>query len=455
MARLSNFHILCPLIDQSNFLGVVSDSSNDCVVVTLGRNIVIRYKISDRKQVGSWSTREKLTSPVIFDTIGCQYVAVFNHKQIRIWKQEDEDLDAIKKHKLPAPVHTLLVPSGATAEPAILFQSGRAWKLSTFINSKGKFMEIWEKPDRSGMNSILREDENLEEWHMITCQTFTYIILSARAPSRPKNPTFYLMKLTNEDDDEYNLQRRFTLQLKEAYLVAHTVIQQNGSCSLLTLWSNGKICRLNLDSYAVDDASSLSISEHSSVMETVSPGCVVDSVKELFDLENKVAMVALGPHHIALFGADSSHKGAVVYIVDIHSPVTGELPWEALKESAAMQCLESCNIKEILPRVWNAAGHLFIPSSDGRLVLASYELGSHTPLANLIGCLGKKTTSMKSNGMLGHHDQLLHGSWLSSHRSIQLHEKNEGIGKFSWDVDIPLKVHSKLRPLIEKGLPES
>ena len=46
MAKLCSYYTLSPLIDQQNLLGVEKDSSPGCAVITLGRNIVIRYKVS-------------------------------------------------------------------------------------------------------------------------------------------------------------------------------------------------------------------------------------------------------------------------------------------------------------------------------------------------------------------------------------------------------------------------
>lgn len=45
MAKLYSYYTLCPLIDQQNLLGVERDSESGCAIVTLGRNIVIRYKV--------------------------------------------------------------------------------------------------------------------------------------------------------------------------------------------------------------------------------------------------------------------------------------------------------------------------------------------------------------------------------------------------------------------------
>ncbi|KAG7209871.1 hypothetical protein KM043_011473 [Ampulex compressa] len=67
MAKLSSYYTLCPLIDQQNLLGVERDSDAGCAIVTLGRNIVIRYKLQDLKQLSSWTSKERLTTQVIYD----------------------------------------------------------------------------------------------------------------------------------------------------------------------------------------------------------------------------------------------------------------------------------------------------------------------------------------------------------------------------------------------------
>lgn len=46
MAKLHNYYVLCPLIDQKSFLGVAEDKENEHVIVTLGRNVVNKYQVS-------------------------------------------------------------------------------------------------------------------------------------------------------------------------------------------------------------------------------------------------------------------------------------------------------------------------------------------------------------------------------------------------------------------------
>lgn len=45
MAKFSSYYTLCPLIDQQGLLDIEKDNEPGCVIVTLSRNIVIRYKV--------------------------------------------------------------------------------------------------------------------------------------------------------------------------------------------------------------------------------------------------------------------------------------------------------------------------------------------------------------------------------------------------------------------------
>lgn len=46
MAKFKVRFSLCPLIDQRSLLGVTADSSTECVIVTLGKNMIVRFKVS-------------------------------------------------------------------------------------------------------------------------------------------------------------------------------------------------------------------------------------------------------------------------------------------------------------------------------------------------------------------------------------------------------------------------
>jgi hypothetical protein len=54
----------------------------------------------NQKQISSWSSKEKLSSPVVYDAVGNQYIAVFSRNQLRSWPEHEENVDKIKKIKV-------------------------------------------------------------------------------------------------------------------------------------------------------------------------------------------------------------------------------------------------------------------------------------------------------------------------------------------------------------------
>lgn len=46
MAKLGSFYGLCPLIDGKSLLGIADDLEAGSVIVTLGKNISIKYKVT-------------------------------------------------------------------------------------------------------------------------------------------------------------------------------------------------------------------------------------------------------------------------------------------------------------------------------------------------------------------------------------------------------------------------
>ncbi|XP_017798707.1 PREDICTED: nucleolar protein 11 [Habropoda laboriosa] len=151
MAKLYSYYTLCPLIDQQNLLGVERDSESGCAIVTLGRNIVIRYKLQDLKQLSSWTSKDRLTAQVIYDETTHQYAAIFNEKKIRLWSAEETDLNNIKGYKFQSALHTILkleeCPSvlvrkdGATASLERAIQNRKSWSREGILNTNEKILD--------------------------------------------------------------------------------------------------------------------------------------------------------------------------------------------------------------------------------------------------------------------------------------------------------------------------
>nr|XP_050858963.1 nucleolar protein 11 [Vespula vulgaris] len=284
MAKLSSYYTLCPLIDQQNLLGVQKDSDPGCAIVTLGRNIVIRYKLQDLKQISSWSSKERLTTSVIYDKTAHRYAAVFNERKIKVWSAEESDLNNVKGYKFQFPFHTILVhddlppvlvqQNGATVSLEWALQNRKSWCNKGILNFEEKLLDcqLIYLNGKASLCGLTKID-----------QTYNYIIV----------------ELDNDNCVQSDHIKRIELKRTSEELVAHVVMQNKCNAYLLTLWSHGR-----LYSHSLMDISDSEPSKLLSVITNI-------------DTKYPVIMTALNETMIAAYGADVSEEGAVLMIYNV------------------------------------------------------------------------------------------------------------------------------------------
>uniref|UniRef100_A0A8C6W8N9 Nucleolar protein 11 n=1 Tax=Nannospalax galili TaxID=1026970 RepID=A0A8C6W8N9_NANGA len=105
-------------------LGVEQSDKADQFLVTDGGRTVVLYKVSDQKPLGSWSVKQGqiITCPAVCNFQTGEYIVVHDNKVLRIWNNEDVNLDKVFKATLSAEVHRIHSIPGA--EPLVLFSSG-------------------------------------------------------------------------------------------------------------------------------------------------------------------------------------------------------------------------------------------------------------------------------------------------------------------------------------------
>uniref|UniRef100_A0A7G3ASX5 Putative nucleolar protein 11 n=1 Tax=Lutzomyia longipalpis TaxID=7200 RepID=A0A7G3ASX5_LUTLO len=133
MAKLLAFYTLCPVNDSREFLGVTADAEDGSVINTLGRNIVIVTKLSDQKQIRSWTVLDKLSNRVVYDGSSGKYVGVFGKKILKCWTASETNLKKVKKIKLQKNVSDL-VTFGEKRETLVVFEDGSCAALSALID---------------------------------------------------------------------------------------------------------------------------------------------------------------------------------------------------------------------------------------------------------------------------------------------------------------------------------
>ncbi|EFN74891.1 Nucleolar protein 11 [Camponotus floridanus] len=274
-------------VDQQNLLGVERDKEPGCAIVTLGRNIVIRYKLQDLKQISSWSSKERLTTQVIYDRSKQRYVAAFNEKKVRVWSSEEEtDLNNVKGYKFQSPVYAILQYDDL---PAILVQrNGATASLEWAIANR----KTWTS------KGITKAKERILDCRLIHVNGKTSLFCLTKIE---EVYNYVVVKL--EDDtclERADTIRRIELKRKSEDLMGHVVIHHKNNAYLLTLWSHGRLYSHFLAGTSSDREASKLIS-------------VISNINTNYP----VVMTHLNETTIAVYGADVTDEGAILMIYNI------------------------------------------------------------------------------------------------------------------------------------------
>ncbi|XP_003702765.2 nucleolar protein 11 [Megachile rotundata] len=286
MAKLYSYYTLCPLIDQQNLLGVERDSESGCAIVTLGRNIVIRYKLQDLKQLSSWTSKDRLTTQVIYDETTRQYAAIFNEKKIRLWSAEETDLNNIKGYKFQSALHTIL--TFESHPPVLVRKDGATASLEWAIENR----KSW------STEGILNANEKILDCHLI-CNTGKISLCLLVETKGTYSCVF--VKLNNETYlEERERVQKFQLKQNSEELVGYTVLQTKNRACLLTLWSHGKLYSYSLTETNNESSSNTLIG-------------VINNI----NTRDPVVMTPLNETTVAMYGADVSEEGAILMIYNV------------------------------------------------------------------------------------------------------------------------------------------
>ncbi|XP_003276118.1 nucleolar protein 11 isoform X1 [Nomascus leucogenys] len=114
-------------------LGVEQSDKTDQFLVTDSGRTVILYKVSDQKPLGSWSVKQGqiITCPAVCNFQTGEYIVVHDNKVLRIWNNEDVNLDKVFKATLSAEVYRILSVQGT--EPLVLFKEGAVRGLEALL----------------------------------------------------------------------------------------------------------------------------------------------------------------------------------------------------------------------------------------------------------------------------------------------------------------------------------
>ncbi|XP_029595269.1 nucleolar protein 11-like [Salmo trutta] len=226
MAALYEGFTLCRLVQTQNasdseIQGIELDGDSDHAIVTDSTRSVTLYKVSDQKPLGSWTVKQGqlLTCPAVFNFQTKEYVVVSDNKVIRVWKDEDLNLDKAFKATVSADVWR--VHSAPGEEPVVLFQRGSVRLLDSLLSAPQQPIE-----------DVLSEEEVIRWSTNIVAEKQHFVLFTTEQKGER---CLYVQRLNPNTLQKYRLEREdsggpplsFSASLRDKHL------------NLLYLYPNG------------------------------------------------------------------------------------------------------------------------------------------------------------------------------------------------------------------------
>ncbi|XP_049874214.1 nucleolar protein 11 [Pectinophora gossypiella] len=313
MAKLHNYHVLCPLIDQKSFLGVSQDKEEEYVIVTLGRNVVNKYRLSDQKQVGGWTSRDHITSAVIYDKEQESYVGIFNNNTIKTWKNSAENLDKIKKHKFSTNM-LKLIPRGHKAS-LIVFSNGNCASLPYAIDNRKTY----------DSKSFIKESELIIDTSCYSDNGTDYVCYVIKNNKDLYEIVNCPVREELGDMEKSKLNRVKVTRPDDVYIVGELICTSEKYLSVYVLWSDAKLTVYDLANKSWK---------------------TIGTVPWISTL-SKVSIAWMGKQHLVLIGSNTDQDGAIMVAYNVSLGVGScKYPMKMYSEGAKLYCFNSRIILE-------------------------------------------------------------------------------------------------------------
>uniref|UniRef100_A0A182S927 Nucleolar protein 11 n=1 Tax=Anopheles maculatus TaxID=74869 RepID=A0A182S927_9DIPT len=305
MAKLLAYYNLCPINNVEDFLGLSRDVDPGCVINTLGRNIILVVKLSNQRQIRSWTVLDRLSSKVVYDFRSERYVGVFGGKFIRCWSQDQNDINTVKKVKLYRTVLDLF--SLANGQTLLLYTDGSCESLESALETR--------KQNKTGPNDE-RTVQNVDpKTH--TIRDVQVLMLDNGTPLL----TYFVRR---EDDGtvelNYALLDPSNLKLQKGFekialqrigddikLASSCIVDGSDGPSLLTVWSDSRIFNLQL-----------SLGQSPKREEGV--GNVIEMVQTL-NVKQPLSMTCIGKDYVAFYANNKNQDGAILLLFNVQFKV--------------------------------------------------------------------------------------------------------------------------------------
>ncbi|XP_072882485.1 nucleolar protein 11-like [Hemitrygon akajei] len=327
MARLYEEFTLCWL-QSGGSVRAVEPAGPDCVLVTREDRTVVVYKVSDQKPLGSWTVKQTqaISCPAIYNKQTGEYVVVHDHKVLRIWKDDDANLEKTFKATLSADIyqiHTL-----PKAEPLVLFEQGSVRKLDDVLSAPQQELE-----------SVLSKDEVIR-WSTASVEAGSPVVFFVTE----KGGIFqlYTQRLNLDVHHKYELDSGEDI----GYPLSFALSLEREGTALLCLYSTGCIYKIQL-----------SLNRNSADKDWILSQSLLWKLTGCVDSLVNAAILALDETHVAVLGAPQSHQCSAKDSLSIWNTRFQTLQaWKELPEGSSGQ-------------LWCYDGKLFVPHGKALSVI--------------------------------------------------------------------------------------
>uniref|UniRef100_A0A2M4BFG6 Putative nucleolar protein 11 n=1 Tax=Anopheles marajoara TaxID=58244 RepID=A0A2M4BFG6_9DIPT len=304
MAKLLAYYNLCPINNIDDFLGLSRDVDPGCVINTLGRNIILVVKLSNQRQVRSWTVLDRLSSKVVYDFPSERYVAVFGGRYLRCWTPDQADLNKVKKIKLYRTVQDLFtVGSGQTL---VLYTDGSCESLESALETRNKDRA---KPSEVTQGGTTERDASIKDVQVLQLDDgallLTYFVRNEKEDTTELNYGL----LSSTDLKLVNRIQKVKLErLGDDLKLAGCCIVDSSDCpSLVTLWSDSRLFILQLN-----------LGQSPKQLEGV--GNFFELIQTI-DVTQPLSMANIGKDYIAVYANNNNRDGATLALFNIQFKV--------------------------------------------------------------------------------------------------------------------------------------
>uniref|UniRef100_A0A2M4BFG5 Putative nucleolar protein 11 n=1 Tax=Anopheles marajoara TaxID=58244 RepID=A0A2M4BFG5_9DIPT len=304
MAKLLAYYNLCPINNIDDFLGLSRDVDPGCVINTLGRNIILVVKLSNQRQVRSWTVLDRLSSKVVYDFPSERYVAVFGGRHLRCWTPDQADLNKVKKIKLYRTVQDLFtVGSGQTL---VLYTDGSCESLESALETRNKDRAKQSEVTQGGTTE---RDASIKDVQVLQLDDgallLTYFVRNEKEDTTELNYGL----LSSTDLKLVNRIQKVKLErLGDDLKLAGCCIVDSSDCpSLVTLWSDSRLFILQLN-----------LGQSPKQLEGV--GNFFELIQTI-DVTQPLSMANIGKDYIAVYANNNNRDGATLALFNIQFKV--------------------------------------------------------------------------------------------------------------------------------------